>query len=307
MSSREHLYASRPPLLRRLAGEPLVHFLLLGALLFALFAWKGGTGGPTSTRIVITQGLVDHLATGFSRTWRRAPTDAELKGLVDEHVKEEIAQREALALGLDRGDTVIRRRLRQKVEFLLVEEASGAPPTDGQLGEWLRQHPDAFHVEPRVAFRQVLLRPDRRGDAARADAQALLAKLRAAGPEVAIDRLGDSSMLPGEQPLAPLPDVARAFGQEYAQALLRLEPGRWSGPVQSSFGLHVVLVREIAAGAAPTLEQVRPLVEREWLAERRAAQMRTLYDRWLAKYTVTLERPAPGTAQAATVAGNAPQ
>jgi hypothetical protein len=119
--------------------EPLVHFLSLGALLFLYFEWNGGASGAGSKRIVITPGLVEHLATGFARTWQRPPTNEELKGLIDEYVKEEIATREAVAMGLDRDDTIIRRRLRQKPEFLGVEAGiafSGILLGLAVLAEW---------------------------------------------------------------------------------------------------------------------------------------------------------------------------
>ena len=276
--------------MKRLLREPLLHFLLLGALLFGWSAWQGGDAAG-SNRIVVTPGVVDHLAAGFSRTWQRPPSDIELKGLVDEHVKEEIAAREAMAMGMDRDDIVIKRRLRQKLEFLLVDDAGAAPPTDAELKAWLNRHPESFRVEPTLAFRQVLLRPERRGASMTADATKLLARLHASGPDVATRDLGDASMLPAETPLQPLRDVANSFGQDFADALMKLVPGQWSGPVESSFGLHLVLVRQRTEGAAADLATVRPLVEREVLAERRKAEMQALYDRLLAKYSVSIERP----------------
>jgi hypothetical protein len=290
--------------LKRLIREPLVHFLLLGALLFGWSAWQGG-GTAGSNRIVVTPGVVDYLAAGFHRTWKRAPSDIELKGLIDEHVKEEIAAREAMAMGLDRDDIVIKRRLRQKLEFLLVDESATTPPTDAELQAWLDKHPDSFRVEPTLAFRQVLLRPESRGASMTADATKLLARLRAAGPEVATQDLGDASMLPAETPLQPLREVANSFGQDFADALMKIAPGQWSGPVESSFGLHLVLVRERTDGAAADLATVRPLVEREVLAERRKAEMQALYERLLAKYSVSIESPKLPPA-AATEARGAP-
>ena len=287
-------------MLKRIIREPLVHFLLLGALLFLWSAWQGGGGPAGSTRIVVTPGVVDYLAAGFQRTWRRPPNELELKGLIDEHVKEEIAAREAMAMGLERDDIVIKRRLRQKLEFLLVDDAAAAPPTDAELQAWLDKHPDSFRIEPQLSFRQVLLRPERRGANAAVDATKLLARLRAAGPEVATEDLGDASMLPDETPLQPLRDVASTFGQDFADALMKLSPGQWSGPVGSSFGLHLVLVRDRTAGAAADLATVRPLVERELLAERRKAELQALYERLLAKYPVSIDMPSVPAAPAAT-------
>ena len=283
-------------LLKRLLREPLVHFLLLGVLLFAWFQWQGGSGAAGSNRIVITRGLTEHLASSFMSTWGRPPTDTELKGLIDDYVMEEIATREGVGMGLDRDDTIIRRRLRQKLEFLLVEEAGSAPPTVAELQAWLDKHPDTFRVDPRVAFRQVYLSPNRRATSLRADAEKVLLKLRAAGPEAAIERVGDATMLPAEQPLEPLREVARTFGEDFAQDLLKIEPGQWTGPVESPFGLHLVLVRERVAGVAPPLAEIRPFVEREVLAARRKTDLRSLYDRLLAKYSVEIEQPKAASA-----------
>ena len=276
-------------LLGKLVREPLVHFLVLGGLLFAWFEWKGGGSGPGSTRIAITPGLVEHLASGFSRTWQRSPTDTELKGLVDDHVKEEIAVREATSMGLDRGDAIVRRRLRQKMEFLVEDAVDAAPPTDAELEAWLERHPEVFRAEPQVGLRQVYVNAGRRGASSVAEAQRLLERLQADGPQARIDTLGDASMLPRELPLGPLPEVARAFGTGFATRVAAMEPGRWSGPVESPYGLHLVLVTGRVAPAPPALADVRPLVERELVAERRRAQLQALYERLLARYTVTVE------------------
>lgn len=277
---------------KTLLREPLLHFLLAGAGLFLFFEWRGGGAGPGSTRIAITPGLVEHLAAGFARTWQRPPDEAELKGLIDEHVKEEIATREAMAMGLDRDDTIIRRRLRQKLEFLVDDVAIQVPPTEAELQAWLAAHPEKFRIEPQVALRQVLVSPGRRGAAARSDAERLLVRLRAAGAGAAVDELGDPSLLPRELPLGPASEVERVFGGELARVVAALPVGEWGGPVESGYGLHLVVVTERVAGLEPTLTQVRPLVERELLAERKRAQLEALYAQLLRKYTVEIEMPA---------------
>lgn len=279
--------------------EPLLHFLALGTLLFVYFEWKGGASGPGSTRIVITEGIVQTLASGFTRTWHRPPTRDELKGLVDEHVKEEIAIREAIAMGLDRDDTVIRRRLRQKLEFLVDGAEAQAPPTDAELEQWLEKHPGVFQAEPRVALRQVFVNTARRGASARAEAEKLLVRLRAVGPGARIETLGDPSMLPADLPLGPQSELERTFGAKFASGVGGLPPGQWSGPIESAYGLHLVLVAERVAAPRTALADVRPRVERELLAERQRTQLQDLYKGLLGKYTVTIERPAEGQKPAA--------
>jgi len=276
---------------RSLLREPLVHFLAIGALLFLWYQWSGGGSGPGSSRIVLTSGRIESLAAGFQKTWQRPPSEAELKGLVDDYVREEIATREAAAAGLDQDDTIIRRRLRQKLEFLAEEAIDSAPPTDAELAAWLEAHAEDYRIAPQVALRQVYLNRDRRGASAETDARALLSRLEAQGPGASIDGVGDASMLPAELELEPLHEVARTFGGTFADALLALPPGRWSGPVESGYGLHLVLVRERIDGARPTLDSVRPQVERDYVSDRRRRQLESMYERLLGKYTVVFERP----------------
>lgn len=282
---------------RAFLREPLVHFLFFGALLFLYFHWRGASG-PGSNTIVITHTQIEQLAVGFARTWQKPPTEAELKGLIDEYVKDEIATREAVAMGLDRDDVIVRRRLRQKLEFLAEDTIPSSPPTDVELNAWMTRHPDSFRSEPKVAFRQVYLSPQRHGASTGADAEKLLAKLRAAGPNALIEHYGDPTMLPAEQPLAPLFDTARTFGDDFAKALMGAEPGQWTGPVESAFGLHLILVSQRVPAAQQPLSAIRPQIEREVLLERKNKELQNLYDRLLEKYTVRIELPPPSSSGA---------
>jgi hypothetical protein len=151
--------------------DPLLHFLLLGATLFGGFALVGDRTSERAGQIVVTPGHIEHLLVSFTRTWQRPPTAPELAGLIDNYIREEVLYREAVAMSLDRDDTIVRRRLRQKLEFLTEETAEMAPPSDTDLQAFLQQHPDAFRVEPRLAFQHVYLRRDRRGAAAHAEAR----------------------------------------------------------------------------------------------------------------------------------------
>ncbi len=280
--------------LKWILHEPLVHFLALGALLFLFFQWTGGGSGAGSKHIVITHAEIEHLAVSFARTWERPPTEAELKGLIDDYVKEEIATREGISMGLDRDDVIIRRRLRQKLEFLTEGETPLAAPTDAELQAWMASHPGSYHTEPKVAFRQIYVSAEKRGGTAKADAERLLARLRSAGPKAAIDHLGDATMLPSEQPLAPLFDTARVFGDDFAQRLMQVEAGQWTGPVESSFGLHLVFITDRVPVGQATPSDVRALVERDFVADRKKRELQSLYDKLAEKYTVRIEQsPQP--------------
>ena len=276
--------------IKSILREPLLHFLLIGAAMFLYFRWSGGGAGSSSTRIVIGSAQLRNLATGYARTWLRAPSETELKALIDDWVREEISVREASAAGLDRDDTVVRRRMRQKFEFLLEEVAGAVPPTDAELQQWLASHASEFRSDPRIAFRQVFVSPSRRGSAAAADAGQLLARLRSAGAAARTDELGDASMLPQEFELTTLRDIGRTFGEPFAARVGAETAGSWTGPIESAYGLHLVYVRQRKEGVTPDLAQIRPTVERELMAERRQRQLKATYDRLLEKYSVVVER-----------------
>lgn len=276
--------------IRALLREPLVHFLALGAVLFGLVQWRGGSRGVGSDRITVGPGQVAALAAGFTRTWQRPPTERELKGLIDEYVREELAYREAVAMGLDRDDQIIRRRLRQKLEFLIEDVVEAAPPTDSALRVWLEAHAETYRTDPQIAFRQVYFRVDGGGAAALAEVNAVKARLERAGPGAAIDQLGDGALLlPQELPLAPRMEVARLFGEGFADSILRLESGRWAGPVESGYGVHLVFVRERRDGRLPALDEIRPVVERDFMAAQRTAHIEAMYERLLARYRVDIQ------------------
>jgi hypothetical protein len=280
---------------RRWVREPLVQFMATGLLLFLFFAWRGDNG-PNSSRIVITQGQIDALAAGFAGVWQRPPTGPELKSLIDDFVREELAIREAMRMGLDRDDVIIRRRLRQKLEFLVEDNITASPPTDAELQAYLNQHPDKFRTEPQVAFQQVFLNPIRRHATITHDAKVLLARLAATDAATDVKMLGDPLMLPSEMPLSTRSDVSRLFGNAFADEVLKLKPGRWAGPIRSAYGLHLVFASEQVEGRLPSFAQIRPLVEREVLSERKSRELNAMYDRLLEQYRVTIEAHTNGAA-----------
>ena len=275
----------------KLLHEPLVHFLLLGAVLFGVFALVGDRGSARVGQIVVTPGHIEHLTVSFTRTWQRPPTAPELAGLIDDYIREEVLYREAVAMGLDRDDTIVPRRLRQKLEFLTEETAAMAAPSDEELQTFLQQHLDTFRVEPRLAFRHVYLSRDRRGDAASAEARQLLMQLTRGDAAMDTTALGDPFLLPPEFALVSRSEIARLFGDAFATQLQHLELGRWTGPIESAYGLHLVCVLERVDGRIPALVEGSEAVQREWLAARRKAVHEQFYQRLRARYTVVVEQP----------------
>lgn len=165
-------------MLKRILREPLVHFLALALLIFAAHGLLR-TGADAPEKIVVSASKIEQMAKVFTKTWQRSPTADELKGMIDDYVKEEILVRQALELGLDRDDTVVRRRLRQKMEFLNAADAVPVTVTDPELEAYLEANPATFATDAKLAFEQVFLNPARHGDTIAEDAAALLAKLAA--------------------------------------------------------------------------------------------------------------------------------
>jgi hypothetical protein len=272
--------------------EPLVHFLLIGAGLFVLYNVLNRGESDAPRDIVVSEARVEALAENFARTWMRPPTAEELKGLVDDYVAEEVYYREAVAMGLDRDDLVIRRRLRQKMEFISADVAAATPPTDVQLQAYLEQHAEKFLMPPRLTFQQVYFSTDRRGEGAARDAEKLLAELAAGrGPANPLEA-GDATLLPPAMEAAAPQEIANAFGEEFATAIEDAPEGQWSGPLPSGFGVHLVKVDGREAGTAPTLAEIRPMVQREWEAEQRKTVEKALLDKLRARYDVRVEGPA---------------
>lgn len=274
--------------------EPLLHFFLAGAALFMLFrlANDGEAGAPRE--IIITEPRVRALAENFARTWMRPPTAEELRGLVADYVAEEVYYREAIAMGLDRDDTVIRRRLRQKMEFISEGVADSVEPTDSQLQVFLEQHAEKFIEPARLTFQQVFLSPDQRGEAVERDAERLLAELVAGDGTDAPQALGDPTLLPPAMERASPQQIANVFGSGFAEQLDEAAVGQWAGPVRSTFGLHAVRVVARTPGARPALDEIRPVVDREWRAEQRELSNAALLAKLRAKYEIRIEAQGVG-------------
>jgi len=294
--------------LKSLLRERLLHFLLLGAALFALDGWFRPLAAPAaSAQIVVSEALIQNLRSSFARAWQRPPTREELDGLIESHIREEVLVREALALGLDRDDAVIRKRLQQKLEFVSEQASALVPPTEAQLEAYLKEHPEAFRLPPRASFAQIYLDPARRKGALPADAAKLLEVLNRAGGPRDLAEVGDRLMLlePRYENMAQ-PEVASQFGTEFAEALVRQSPGRWVGPLASGFGFHLVRIESLQPGGTPPLAQVRPLVEREWANARREATAREVYAKLRGKYTISVQWPGAAGASGAPSAPGSP-
>jgi len=268
--------------------EPLLHFLVIGGVLFALYRFVAGEEeGPRE--IFVSEAQVEALAANFARTWMRPPTAAEIHGLVDDYVREEIYYREAIAIGLDRDDTVIRRRLRQKMEFVSDDVAAAREPTNAELESYLRSNAGKFVDPPSLSFRQVFFSTDRRGGAAAEEARRALAALTAGSGLDNAAPAGDPSLLPPEMTGVTPRDVANVFGEAFAADIEDTPVERWIGPVESPFGSHLVRLSARVAGRLPPLAEIRTVVLREWQATRQDDVNEAFYQGLRRKYEVRIE------------------
>ena len=271
----------------RFLAEPLLHFLLIGAGLFVLFGFvnKGELPESDST-IVVTSGRIEQLSGLFAKTWQRPPKEEELKGLIDDFILEEIYYRQAKEMGIDRDDIIIRRRLRQKMEFLTDDVASYLEASDEELATYLEENADRFRRDSTYSFRQVFINPEKHGE--RLD-EYITAQMRAleAGKEV----VGDSGLLPASFESATARMVDSPLGLGFAAQLDELDTGKWIGPVVSELGLHLIYIESRVPGSLPPFDEVRPVVEREWAHEKRLEMRSELNKKLREDYKIIVEWP----------------
>jgi len=281
------------PWLKAALKEPLLHFIALGALIFLGYEFLRPGDDHPGAEIVVSDARAASMVQTFIRTWQRPPTESELNRLIDDYIKTEIFVREALALGLDRDDLIIRRRLRQKMEFFFDASAPVSDPTEQELSAFLTQHADQYRTDTLVTFTHVYLDPQRRGAATKADAQRFLKEL--ANPDSNVDplTLGDPIMiLRPRWEGATQSELVGVFGTTFTNALLQQPPGQWVGPLASAYGEHLVKIDAFEWGVVPELERVRSQVESDWRVRARQARQEAAYQHLLKKYRV--ERPQIG-------------
>lgn len=287
-----------PGLLARIVREPLLHFVLAGAAIFGVYAAvrKPAPPDPTGRAIRITAGDLEQLRRGWFSQWQRMPSPAELQDLIALRVREEVLSREALKLGLDRDDVIVRRRLAQKFDFLTQDLIPVREPSDVELTAYLDAHADRYQTRTLMNFSQVYFSPERR-PSSEEEAREALRALRAGGDPRSI---GDPTLLESEVRDETQDQVSRQFGGAFATAVLDLEPGIWSGPVRSTYGWHLVRAVSRSSGKAPPLAEVRSAVARDWAGDQRRAANDDLIRRLQGRYQITIE---PGLAASESDSG----
>jgi peptidyl-prolyl cis-trans isomerase C len=283
---------------QRWLREPLLHFLLIGVALFAMYAYtqRGRGGVESSKQIQLTLDDLVQMNIYFASQWKRPPTPAEFQAMVNDKVREEILYREALAIGLDKDDTIVKRRMAQKMQFLAEDVAAAHEPSGAELQAWFDKNSGKFALPSRYSFRHLYFATDRRGPRAQADAAAVLTQLagQPADSKLAAsvaDRFMFQDYYGDRAPSA----IAKEFGSPFAVALAGVKPGTWQGPIESGYGWHLVFVDTVIPGHIPTLEEIESDVKTAWLGEQKATAWQKAYAKMRAKYTVLLPAPPAST------------
>lgn len=271
--------------------EPLVQFLFIGAAIYGLYMTCGTrTESEPDNTITMTAGEIEWLTTAWQKRWNRPPTTEERDGLIKQHVRESVLYREALAMGLDKDDVIIRRRMAQKLEFLAQDLVALIPPADEALRAYFGEHRQRYQSPARLTFTQVFIDPDKRGDATLDDAEKIKAILiaRADALEDA-DALGDDFMLQDYYPEKTRTDIQKLFGSGFAESVVDLSAGQWHGPVLSGYGVHLVYVHGRSEPSPPVFAEVRERVAQDWEDDKRQELNEQYYESLLARYKIVVE------------------
>lgn len=281
-----------------LAREPLVHFLLAGAVLFGGYSWLNPVARDAPEPIRIGEGEARWVRETFSSQWRRDPTPDEMSGLLTTLLDEELLAREARALGLDQHDTVLRRRLAQKLGFLVEDTARLVEPHEDELRRFYTEQIERYRNAPRISFRHAFFSPARRADPAGAAdaARTVLSSADGDAGSTVGDPVGDPLALDEAFTDMDLQGLSSLFGPDFARSVFALPVGAWSGPIRSAYGTHLVLVSSRSQGEARPFEDVRGAVAEVWYAARQRALKADYLASLRTKYGVVWEvgaRPVP--------------
>jgi peptidyl-prolyl cis-trans isomerase C len=271
--------------------EPLVHFLAIGAAIFVLYSfWGQKDNGENERAITITTGEITWLTQAWEKRWNRPPTDKERQGLVDQYLREMVLYREAMAMGLDRDDTVIRRRLAQKLEFLSQDLISPKPPTEDELKAYFKTHIDQYQAPDIITLSHVFIDPDLRGDSTLVDAESIKKQLQALKePPKDIRAYGDMFMLQSYYPDRSEAELLKLFGGGFARSVFELEPKQWHGPVLSGYGTHLVYVHDLLEADPPVFAEVKEQVLQNWESDKREELNEQFVASIVSRYEITIE------------------
>jgi hypothetical protein len=276
----------------KLLRDPLLHFVVAGSVLFGGYQLinRGEMNPPVTDPVHIGEGDIRWLKDTFANQWQRPPTEDELRGLVAGFLEEELLAREAKALGLDQNDTIVRRRLAQKLTFLVEDTSRIVEPADAELRRFYDANAERFRVEACVSFTQLFFNPERRQHA-ESDARAALVLISETGTNGAA-AMGDPILLENEFHEVDEQTVSNVFGADFARAVFLLKPGPWAGPVKSGYGVHLVRVTDLSPATLRPFEEARPKILEEWRHQQEAEAKAAYLGKLREKYGVVIDTSA---------------
>jgi hypothetical protein len=277
----------------KLLREPLLHFMFIGAAIYLLYGvFAEPAPEETDKTIVVSAGEVEWMQTAWQKRWNRPPTAEEFDGLIQQYIRETVLYREALTMGLNKHDQVIRRRLAQKLEFLARDLVALTPPTEAELKTYFDEHQERYQEPVLYTFTQVFIDPDKRGDTTLDDAEAIKANLITQGDAVEDPgALGDDFMLQNYYLEKDLVEIQKQFGSGFTESLAELSSGQWHGPVLSGYGVHLVYVSSVSKPPPPVFNAVRERVVQDWMTDRGEELNEQFYASLREQYTIVIEEP----------------
>jgi len=278
--------------MQSLLKEPLLHFLAAGALMFLLYGLIAEEPSSNSTkRIVVTSEDIQRLGDSWKEQQKRSPSNTELHALIEAFIREEIYYREALAIGLDQQDPVIRRHLMQKMEFLSRDLADLSAPDESTLLAFMQANRQRYTPDMQISFNHIYFSPKRTGMPAEVAARRTRALL-SENHQIAHANAGDNFVLADAFARESKAELVRLFGESFVNDLSSVPMGSWQGPIRSNYGIHLVRVDELVIPGMPELSTVYEQVKADWAFERRTQTNELFYDQLKAHYDIEIA-PVP--------------
>jgi hypothetical protein len=270
--------------------EPLIHFFILGLTVFGLHAALDRKPEATVNDpylVEVSSADIEWIRTIFNKQMGRGPTVRDLRGQVNQLIREQILSREAVAMGLDEGDIVVRRRLAQKMEFLFKDLSTMTEPTEDDLRKYFFENRRKYETSPWVTFTQVFFSTLNRG--VEGAKQAAQAQIKEDGDPYSVPILGDASILSPGCTQCGVIEIRNRFGTEFAGAVKNLKPGSWNGPVKSAYGFHAVYIHERRDSKLPEFRDIIDRIKNDWISEKREEYTRRVYSEIRSRYRVLVE------------------
>lgn len=271
--------------------EPLVQFLFLGGMIYLAYGLLAPqTEEDTSRKIIVDNAKVQWMQSSWVKRWNRPPTKKELDGLIEQYIKETVLYNEALKMGLDKNDGVIRRRLAQQVEFIAKDLVVYTPPSEEDLKKYYEEHQENYTPDATYTFTQIYFDPDKRGNKTLDDANQVKEQLNKQGSLLQdVSNLGDTFMIDRYFEATSELEIRKNFGTGFTKELVKLEPGKWHGTILSGYGVHLVYMQEVVKPSVPSLSKVKEQVLQDWTNDKREELNEQFYEALKAYYTIVVE------------------